>query len=174
MKSIRVRTNTLTQLDTDDLSDIRRTAAIILLTPSLLIKNYSFYYLRWRNFTFPSYKSYKISHFSHLYNIQILQKHQITPFLYSVKKSLFLTFYHISVIFDRSIIFIIFLHLPKITIFHLFYKITKNHHFPINWSFSWKYQKCPNLLNCCFSQNDQFLAFLEMGKIRVGSRNRQN
>ena len=132
VKSIRVRTNTLTQLDTDDLSDIRRSATIILLTPSLLIKNYSFYYLRWRNFTFPSYKSYKISHFLHLYNIQILQKHQITPFLYSVKKSLFLTFYHISVIFDRSIIFIIFLHLPKITIFHLFYKITKNHHFPIN------------------------------------------
>ena len=63
---------------------------------------------------------------------KILQKHQITPLLYSVKKSLFLTFYHISVIFDRSIIFIIFLHLPKITIFHLFYKITKNHHFPIN------------------------------------------
>ena len=132
VKYITIRTNTLTQLDTDDLSDIRRSATIILLTPSLLIKNYSFYYLRWRNFTFPSYKSYKISHFLHLYNIQILQKHQITPFLYSVKKSLFLTFYHISVIFDRSIIFIIFLHLPKITIFHLFYKITKNHHFPIN------------------------------------------
>ena len=71
----------------------------------------------------------EISHFPHLYHIQILQKHQITPFLYSVKKSLFLTFYHISVIFYRSIIFIIFLHLPKITIFH---KITKNHHFPIN------------------------------------------
>ena len=132
VKSIRVRTNTLTQLDTDDLSDIRRSATIILLTPSLLIKNYSFYYLRWRNFTFLSYKYYKISHFPHLYNIQILQKHQITQFLYSVKKSLFLTFYHISVIFDRSIIFTIFLHLPKITIFHLFYKITKNHHFPIN------------------------------------------
>ena len=98
----------------------------------IIDKNYSFYYLRWRNFTLPSYKYYKISHFLHLYNIQILQKHQITPFLYSVKKSLFLTFYHISVIFDRSIIFIIFLHLPKITIFHLFYKITKNHHFPIN------------------------------------------
>ena len=132
----------------------------------IIDKNYSFYYLRWRNFTFPSYKSYKISHFPHLYNIQILQKHQITPFLYSVKKSLFLPFYHISVIFDRSIIFIIFLHLPKITIFH---KITKNHHFPINWSFSWKYPKYPNLLNCCFPQNDQFLAFLEMGKIRWGS-----
>ena len=95
----------------------------------LLIKNYSFYYLRWRNFTFPSYKSYKISHFPHLYHIQILQKHQITPFLYSVKKSLFLTFYHISVIFDRSIIlsfsfiyqkspfFTFFTKSPKITIF---------------------------------------------------------
>lgn len=34
VKSIRVRTNTLTQLDTDDLSDIRRFATIILLTTS--------------------------------------------------------------------------------------------------------------------------------------------
>lgn len=68
-----------------------------------------------------------------------------------------------------------FCHFWQIYYLYHFPPFTKNHHFSQNhqkspfsykWSFSWKYQKYPNLLNCCFSQNDQFLAFLKMGKIR--------
>ena len=60
-------------------------------------------------------------------------------------------------------------HFPPFTKNHHFSPFLQNHQkspFSYKWSFPWKYQKYPNLLNCCFPQNDQFLAFLEMGKIR--------
>ena len=92
-------------------------------------KNYSFLFSTTTKFTFSLYKSYKISHFPHLYHIQILQKHQITPFSHYVKKSLFLTFFHISIIladlsfspfssiYKKSPFFTFFMILPKTTIF---------------------------------------------------------
>ena len=95
-------------------------------------ENYSFLFSTITKFTFPLYKSYKISHFPHLYLIQIIQKHQITPFPHPVKKSLFLTFFHISSFWQIC-------HFPQFIKNHHFspfYKITKNHQFHKNASFT--------------------------------------
>ena len=67
--------------------------------------------------------------------MQILQKHQTTPFPHPVKKSLFLTFFHISVIWQICH----FHHFPQFIKNHHFspfYEITKNHHFYKNASFT--------------------------------------
>ena len=49
-------------------------------------------------FTFPPYKSCKISHFPHLYHIQIIQKQQKTAYFIFTKKITIFDIFHISFI----------------------------------------------------------------------------